>query len=58
MQCERETNFIETLCWVIQPDNVDHIEKGESRVASPQMIVKIAKSKYKILIDWGSDVTL
>lgn len=57
IHCERDTNFLEALCWDIIPEKIDDYSRDESRIVSPQMKIQIARNEYKMLIDSGSDVT-
>lgn len=57
LQKSKETDFVEELCWDVQP-NIEEIESNvESRVVSPRMIVQICNGKYPMLIDSSSQVT-
>lgn len=57
LQKAKETDFIEELCWDVQPDIEEMKTKLETRIVSSRIMIQIFNEKYPMLIDTGSEVT-
>lgn len=57
LQITKKNEFLEMLCWDVEPEAVNDRSEKENRDNSPRIVVKINSDEYNMLIDTGSEVT-
>lgn len=57
MQITPRSEFIETLCWDVEPSIEEQNKNQVPRVISPRILVAIDDVEYEMLIDSGSEIT-
>lgn len=56
IQRSTDSDFLETLCWDVEPSNEEN-KNHIMRAVSPKIIIDIDNKEYEMMIDSGSEIT-